>query len=178
MNILQRLQKLQAQLKTALLVEKSTDLLYLTGLQLSAGKLLVNPKEALLLVDGRYIETAQQGPVAAALIEDVANLARGTVQIVRNDLDDHRNAARRVSLVGDLLVVRGLAFAGSLLNRALNIIVRHIRRLRLRDNVLQFAVLRRICAAASLDRDYNFATDLGKDLAFRSVGLCLLIFNG
>lgn len=40
----------------ALLIEHPTHLLYLTGLELSAGKLLVTQQNACLIVDGRYIE--------------------------------------------------------------------------------------------------------------------------
>lgn len=41
----------------ALLVEHPTDLLYLTHLELSAGKLLVTQEDSFLFVDGRYYET-------------------------------------------------------------------------------------------------------------------------
>lgn len=43
----------------ALLIENKIDLLYLTGLSLSAGKLLVTPTVSTLLVDGRYYEMAR-----------------------------------------------------------------------------------------------------------------------
>jgi Xaa-Pro aminopeptidase len=55
-----RLQKLQIILKQsgcqALLIEDPTDLLYLTGLELSAGKLYISTFTACLVVDGRYFE--------------------------------------------------------------------------------------------------------------------------
>lgn len=52
----------------AFLITSPIDLYYFTGLELSAGKLLISAQEALLLVDGRYIETAQaQSPVPVIL---------------------------------------------------------------------------------------------------------------
>ncbi len=61
MNIFnQRLEKLKELLLNeecdGIIVDDSINLFYLTGLFLSAGKLLVHPKGATLLVDSRYIE--------------------------------------------------------------------------------------------------------------------------
>lgn len=42
------------------IIERSVDLFYYTGLKLSAGKLCVTPKEALLCIDGRYLQVAQE----------------------------------------------------------------------------------------------------------------------
>jgi Xaa-Pro aminopeptidase len=44
----------------ALLIEHPIDLLYLTGLELSAGKLLVHSKDCCLFVDGRYFEMCRK----------------------------------------------------------------------------------------------------------------------
>lgn len=44
----------------ACLIQNPVDLFYLTGLPLSAGKLIVHPKEAALFVDGRYVQMAQE----------------------------------------------------------------------------------------------------------------------
>ncbi len=44
----------------ALLVERPLDLFYLTNLKFSSGKLLVSPKECVLLVDGRYLQIAKE----------------------------------------------------------------------------------------------------------------------
>lgn len=59
-----RLKKLQQSLQEkgcdALLVEDKINLFYLTGLDLSAGKLLVQPHTAHLFVDGRYFESCQK----------------------------------------------------------------------------------------------------------------------
>ena len=57
-----RIVRLQKELKgvDACLIEEPLDLFYLTGLKLSAGRLLVHPKEVLLLVDGRYLQMAKE----------------------------------------------------------------------------------------------------------------------
>jgi Xaa-Pro aminopeptidase len=54
---LSNLQKMLPNMKCdALLIEHPTNILYLTGLEISAGKLLVSAQAAALLVDGRYQE--------------------------------------------------------------------------------------------------------------------------
>ena len=45
----------------ALLVDDSVNLYYLTGMQLSEGKLVVHKKGAHLLVDNRYYELCKKG---------------------------------------------------------------------------------------------------------------------
>ncbi len=64
MNYQQRLYRLQQVLKEsacdALLVEDKTNLYYLTGLELSAGKLLVYAHGAILFVDNRYLELCRK----------------------------------------------------------------------------------------------------------------------
>jgi len=42
----------------AFLIEHPMDLFYLTGVELSAGKLFITPYEAYLIVDGRYVEAS------------------------------------------------------------------------------------------------------------------------
>jgi Xaa-Pro aminopeptidase len=69
-----RLKKLQEELKRLqqemLLIEEPLYIFYLTGMQLSAGKLLVSPTKAHLLVDGRYIEACKSAPVPVALYKE------------------------------------------------------------------------------------------------------------
>ena len=59
----ERIKKVQDLLKEkafdVLYLENSMDLTYLTGLHLSAGRLIITPKTAYLLVDGRYFEKAK-----------------------------------------------------------------------------------------------------------------------
>ncbi|MES2273259.1 MAG: Xaa-Pro peptidase family protein [Chlamydiota bacterium] len=66
-----RIKKLQGQLLEldAYLIENPTDLLYLTGLVLSKGRLLVTRTEAALFVDGRYLEAAKQSAPCPAFGE-------------------------------------------------------------------------------------------------------------
>lgn len=75
-NRIKSLQKrLAASDLDACLIESSVDLLYFTGLQLSAGKLLVHKAAALLLVDGRYFQVAKEKaemPVAPDTAGEVA----------------------------------------------------------------------------------------------------------
>jgi Xaa-Pro aminopeptidase len=57
----QRVHSLQQQMSVdAMLIENPTDLLYLTGLSLSKGALLIGKKEATLFVDGRYLKIAEK----------------------------------------------------------------------------------------------------------------------
>ena len=48
------------------------------------------------------------GEVAAVLGEDRAHFAGGAVAVVGQRLDDHRDAARPVALVADLVVALGV----------------------------------------------------------------------
>jgi Xaa-Pro aminopeptidase len=60
MNYPERLKRIRQKLShlpcEALLIDHSTDLFYLTGLELSAGKLLISQTSSQLIVDGRYHE--------------------------------------------------------------------------------------------------------------------------
>lgn len=64
MNFQERLSKVFSVLQDhqcdMLLIEDQINLYYMTGLNLSAGKLLVYGKEAVVLVDGRYYESAKK----------------------------------------------------------------------------------------------------------------------
>lgn len=58
---LEKLRKLIAGLPIdGLLIEHPTNIFYLTGLELSAGKVLLTPDQACLIVDGRYYENASK----------------------------------------------------------------------------------------------------------------------
>ena len=61
---------IQESLCDAILIDDKTDLYYLTGLELSAGTLLVHAKGAELFVDGRYLEMCQKhSPFPVTLID-------------------------------------------------------------------------------------------------------------
>ena len=74
MSQLQRLQSLLPQKRIeALLVDNPIDLYYLTGQDLSAGKLIVCPQKAILLVDGRYFEACSKAvSIPVLLLSDNA----------------------------------------------------------------------------------------------------------
>jgi len=61
-NIYDRLGEIQNKIpeNSALLIEDQLNLFYFTGIQLSAGSLLITPQEAQLFVDGRYLEICQK----------------------------------------------------------------------------------------------------------------------
>jgi Xaa-Pro aminopeptidase len=59
----------------ALLVENPVQLFYLTGVHLSAGKLLLTSMDARLLVDGRYLELCQQHSSVSVELYDSAKFA-------------------------------------------------------------------------------------------------------
>src|SRR5579872_5429537 len=61
-------QHLAAENHSLCLIEDPVDLLYLTGVQLSAGALYVSQKDAYLFVDGRYVEIAKQKSVIPAFL--------------------------------------------------------------------------------------------------------------
>ncbi|MGZ3732369.1 MAG: M24 family metallopeptidase [Parachlamydiaceae bacterium] len=77
MNYFARLQKLQKHLKSLscdiLLVEDTTNIYYMTGIDLSLGKLLIDSEGACLFVDSRYYENCQkQCPFSVILLENGA----------------------------------------------------------------------------------------------------------
>lgn len=66
------MKRLQVALKkeklNACLIEQPLELFYFTGLKLSAGRLIVHPVDALLLVDSRYVQVAEEkSPFKTAL---------------------------------------------------------------------------------------------------------------
>lgn len=73
LNRLQKLQKLIADNSCdAIVVEDQLNISYLTGLNLSAGKLLVHTKGAHLIVDNRYFELCQKTSPVPVLKESLA----------------------------------------------------------------------------------------------------------
>ena len=66
-----RIQKLARLLDWPCLIDQTADLLYLTGLSLSKGRLLVVPhRESILLVDGRYYDIAKKKAPCSVLLWD------------------------------------------------------------------------------------------------------------
>ena len=71
--------------------------------------------------------------LAAGLGEDRADLGGRAVAVVGRGLHEDRHAAGPVALVDDLLVLDLVAAAGRLLDRALDVVGRHVDRARLVD---------------------------------------------
>lgn len=73
MNYLARLQKLRQEFTCeALLIDHPIQLLYLTGIEMSAGKLLISADACDLIVDGRYFEKCQKhSPFPVSLLDDM-----------------------------------------------------------------------------------------------------------
>lgn len=73
-----RINKLQSSLKKlgceALMIEDPINLLYLTGLKVSTGKLLINGKEARFLLDSRYFEMAKKACSVPVVLSDETKL--------------------------------------------------------------------------------------------------------
>jgi Xaa-Pro aminopeptidase len=65
-----RIQQLSKQLEHPCLIEQAADLLYLTGLSLSKGRLLVTKTESILYVDGRYFDRAKKEAPCSVLLWD------------------------------------------------------------------------------------------------------------
>jgi len=57
------------------IIERSVDLFYYTGLKLSAGKLCIASKEAVLFVDGRYLQVAQEQAPMRVLLDEKGAVA-------------------------------------------------------------------------------------------------------
>ena len=112
---------------------------------------------------------------SAVLAHDGAHVARGTVVVVGQRLDDDRRAAHAVSFVGKLLIISVSEFARRALDGALDIVVGHIRRLRLRDDVRELGVGGRIGVIAR--RNGDLSAEFREDLAAGGVRLALLRLN-
>ncbi len=66
-----RVKKLKEEIPLPCFIEGSADLLYLTGLSLSKGRLFVSKEEAILFVDGRYYEKAlKEAPCSVRLWDE------------------------------------------------------------------------------------------------------------
>ena len=88
----------------ALLIEHSIDLLYLTGMHLSAGKLIISPHDSCLIVDGRYYETCcLQNVYTVRLLSETALqewLKSNAIQTL--GFDTHHTTYHRFVLLQDM----------------------------------------------------------------------------
>ena len=127
------------------------------------------------------VEEAARGALlcelGAVLLEDVANFGGGAVLVVGENRDHERHRAL------DALVLGGHHFGGlelsrALLDGALDVVVRHLRRLRLRDERAERGVVGRI-PALRLHDDRDFLAEFREDFAllrvrraFRALDCC------
>ena len=106
----------------------------------------------------------------------MSDLARGTVAVIGQRFDDDSNAAGTVALVGNSLIVGGLA-ALCLFDDTIDVIVRYICRLRLGDTISELGVDIRVSASAVADRYHQLSADLGEYLRAGSIILTLFLFD-
>jgi len=85
--------------------------------------------------------------VAAVLGKGVAHVGDGAGAVVGEAIDHHRGAADAVALVADLDVVDTLELAGALLDRAVDVVGRHVDVLGLVDRQTQARVEAGVAAA-------------------------------
>ena len=110
------------------------------------------------------------------LAEKMADFADGPVLVVGERFDHQRHAAGPVALVGDLLVRDAGLFAGSAANRAVDVLPRHVVRLRFSDNRAEARVGIRIAATVTRS-DRQLLDDAGEDLAPLGVGGTFLVLD-
>ncbi len=121
-------------------------------------------------------DRARSGQLAAGLREHRADLGRGPVAVVGLGLDEDRHAARAVALVDDLLELLGLAAAGRLVDRPLDVVGRHVDRARLLDGEPQPVVGVRVAAALPGSHG-DLPGDLGEQCSALGVGDALGAFD-
>ena len=121
-------------------------------------------------------DAAVLAEVSAVLGEQMPHFGHGPVPVVRQRLDQDRDPAGAVALVGDLLVGHALEFPGPLLDRPVDVVPRHVVGLRLRQRVAQPGIARRI-AATEPGRYDNLLEDACEDLAAFGVLRRLLVLD-
>jgi Xaa-Pro aminopeptidase len=78
-----RIKKLQRGLTDCLLIDNPVDLLYLTGLTLSVGRMALFPDRSCLFVDARYIESAKrEAPCEARMKQELVSYLQHAGQVV------------------------------------------------------------------------------------------------
>ena len=94
----------------------------------------------------------------------MAHVGGGAVAVIRHGIHNNGHAGGAVAFVGNSFIVIGRAAAKRLFDGALDVVVRHVGRLRLGDDRGETRVVRRIAAAAFLNGNDHFAGDLGERL--------------
>ena len=145
------------------------------GVLVVVSVLVVDDDDALAVE--RPADAALRAHALAVLIEVVADLRRGALAVVGQCLDDDGHAAGAVALVGDGLVVVGVARAERLVDGAFDVVVGHVGSLRLGDDGRETGVVIRIARAALLDGDDDLLGDLGEGGAALGVSCALRLLN-
>ena len=96
----------------------------------------------------------------------MTNVRNGAVLVVRQGLNNDCNAAYAVAFIVVCLVIDLTVCAGVLIERALDVVVRHVVCLGLCNAVAQASIEIRISGAAFLDCDCHFTADFGENLCF------------
>ncbi len=107
-------------------------------------------------------DRARLAEIATELGEDRAHLARRTVAVVGQGLDDHADAASTEALVAHRLII-GATRLLALLDRPLDIVLRHVHRARRLDRASQPRIHRRVWQA-ELCGGRDLASELGEQL--------------
>ena len=114
-------------------------------------------------------DAAGRAHVAVVLVESVPHVGGCAVAVIAHGLDDYGDTAGAVALIGDGLVVIGIAAAERLFDGALYIVVGHVRGLGLGYDGGEAGVIRGVPASALLDGDYHLSGYLGEGLRALSV---------
>ena len=107
----------------------------------------------------------------------MADLRCGALAVIGQRFDDDGHAAGAVTLIGDGLVVVGVAGAQRLVDGALDVVVGHVGGLGLGHDGRETGVVIRIARAALLDGDDDLLGDLGEGGAALGVSRALRLLN-
>ena len=99
----------------------------------------------------------------------MAHLGGGAVTVVGHRFDDDGDTGRAIAFVGNGLVVIRVAGSERLIDRTLNIIVRHVGGLRLCNDSCEAGIVIGVAAAALFDGHDHLAGDLRERL--RTLGI-------
>jgi len=129
-----RIQKLshwvQQKQLDVLLIDNPVDLFYLTGLNLSLGRLAVSQKDATLFVDGRYLEIAKKKAPCAVMPAD--------------SFTEHLKKQKTIGVDSSYVTLDGLeALKGQLLHKHWSFIAKPLKDFRVIKNSSEIASLKK-----------------------------------
>ena len=134
----------------------------------------IDPDVALLVEHPRH--RTRFAHVPAVFRKDVPDLAHGAVAIVRDNLDQHRDAAGAVAFVHDFFDLTAFEFACALLHRPLDVIGRHVDGLGILDRFPQARIAFRIASANSRG-NRDFLDELREHAATLGIEGALFVLN-